>query len=88
MVVCSLRITYILYIIPIIGRKGCTMYFKLFTGEDGQTYFSGLGNNNEVMIQSEGYKQKQSALETIATIKREAAEAPITDQTGDDDCEE
>jgi hypothetical protein len=57
------------------------MYFKVMKATNGQYYFTANADNNQVLCTSETYWQKQSALDAIAVIKREAATAPIKDST-------
>ncbi|HBG07229.1 MAG TPA: DUF1508 domain-containing protein [Geobacter sp.] len=54
--------------------------FEIFKGTDGQHYFRLKGANGEKIAQSEGYARKQSAIDIIATIKKEAATAAVTDE--------
>lgn len=53
--------------------------FETFKGADGQHYFHLKGANGEKIAQSEGYARKQSAIDIIATIKKDAATAAVTD---------
>jgi len=55
--------------------------FEIFKGINGQFYFRIKASNGQVIAQSEGYTQKQSAKDTIDTIKRNAATAIVTDLT-------
>jgi hypothetical protein len=55
------------------------MYFKVMKSTNGQFYFTAVADNNQVLCTSETYWQKQSALDAIATIKKEAATAPVKD---------
>ncbi len=43
--------------------------FETFRGEDGQYYFRLRAGNGEIVLQSEGYKAKQSALDGIASVR-------------------
>ena len=53
--------------------------FEMFKGADGQHYFHLKGANGEKIAQSEGYARKQSAIDIIAIIKKDAATAAVTD---------
>ncbi len=44
-------------------------YFTLFNGKDDQFYFNLKAGNNEIILQSEGYKTKQNALGGIKSIQ-------------------
>ena len=57
--------------------------FTLFKGQDGQFYFNLKASNGEIICQSEGYVSKQGAENGIASIKRNAADAEIDDETDD-----
>lgn len=57
------------------------MTFEIFKGINGQFYFRIKAANGEKVAQSEGYTQKQSALNTVNLIKREAGSAQVIDLT-------
>lgn len=40
-------------------------------------FFRMIAKNGKIVAQSEGYHNRIDALETIKTIKRDAAEAPV-----------
>lgn len=63
------------------------MYFDVLKDASAQPsyYFAVKGDNNETVFRSETYTTKQSALNTIEMIKREAAEAKVFDETGEAD---
>ncbi|MFT7036839.1 MAG: hypothetical protein ACJA2S_005379 [Cyclobacteriaceae bacterium] len=44
-------------------------YFSLFTGEDNQFYFNLKAGNHEIILQSEGYQQRQGALNGIISVQ-------------------
>jgi uncharacterized protein YegP (UPF0339 family) len=48
-------------------------------------YFAVKGDNNETVFRSETYTTKQSALNAIEMIRREAADAKVFDETGETD---
>jgi uncharacterized protein YegP (UPF0339 family) len=50
--------------------------FVIDKSSDGQYYWVFKAPNNEVMCQSETYKNKAGAVHAIDVIKREAADAP------------
>ncbi|PKN97628.1 MAG: hypothetical protein CVU42_15155 [Chloroflexi bacterium HGW-Chloroflexi-4] len=45
-------------------------YFKLNTASDGQFFFNLKAGNHETVLTSETYKQKQSALDGIESVKK------------------
>lgn len=53
--------------------------FEIFKGTNGQYYFHIKGANGEKIAQSEGYIRKESAKDTIAIIKKDAATAAVVD---------
>lgn len=55
------------------------MKFEIFKGTNGQFYFRIKAANGQTIAISEGYVQKQSAKDTIDTIKKNAATAPVVD---------
>ena len=61
------------------------MYFDVYkdSGDQPSYLFVIKGDNNEAVLSSETYTSKQSALDTIDMIRREAAEARVFDETGE-----
>lgn len=58
------------------------MYFEIFCSSNNQQYYFNIrGANHERIAQSEGYIQKQGAVNAIGVIKRDAAQAPVYDKT-------
>jgi uncharacterized protein YegP (UPF0339 family) len=55
--------------------------FELYTDKAGETRFRFKASNGEIMFGSEGYKQKKSAEDAIASIQKNAAGATVDDQT-------
>jgi len=55
-------------------------YF-LFQGHDGQYYWHLKAQNGEIVAQSEGYKEKQGALNGIASCKVNGPNSSIKDET-------
>jgi uncharacterized protein YegP (UPF0339 family) len=49
--------------------------FQLFKGLDKQYYFHLRAGNGEIVLQSEGYKQRASAVNGIASVRSNAANA-------------
>jgi uncharacterized protein YegP (UPF0339 family) len=46
-------------------------HFKIFKSEKNkQFYFNFIGNNGQVMLQSEGYTRKSNAKKAITAIKK------------------
>ena len=56
-------------------------YFVLKTGRDNQFYWSLKAGNHETIATSEGYTTKQSALNGIESVKKNAPNAEIKDET-------
>jgi uncharacterized protein YegP (UPF0339 family) len=53
-------------------------HFKIFKSEKNkQFYFNFIGNNGQVMLQSEGYTRKSNAKKAIASLKKSIANAKI-----------
>ena len=61
------------------------MYFDVFKDSSASPlyFFEVKGDNNETVFRSDTYTAKQSALDTIEMIKREAADAKVFDETGE-----
>lgn len=57
------------------------MYFAIWKSKTGRFWYRIVGNNHETMAVSELLNSKQSALSSIATMKREAAAATVVDMT-------
>lgn len=57
------------------------MYFQILKSIDGRFYFVGRGNNHEVILTSQMYTQKQSAIHTINVIISNAYGSTIQDLT-------
>jgi uncharacterized protein YegP (UPF0339 family) len=55
--------------------------FVLSRGKDGQYYFDLRAKNGEIIAQSEGYVAKSGALNGIASVKENAPNAEIDDQS-------
>lgn len=55
------------------------MKFEIFKGTNGQYYFRIKASNGQTVAISEGYIQKQSAKDTIESIKKNAATATVVD---------
>ncbi len=54
--------------------------FEVYKDKSDQFRFRFRAPNKEVMFQGQGYKQKQSALSAIESIKKNAADAEVDDQ--------
>ena len=59
------------------------MYFAICRSRDGQYWWRAVGDNNEIMANSELMTTKQSCEHAIAVIQAQAAAAPIHDQSED-----
>lgn len=55
--------------------------FEVYKDKAGEFRFRFKASNGETMFGSEGYKAKASALSAIESIKKNAPEAKIEDQT-------
>jgi uncharacterized protein YegP (UPF0339 family) len=56
--------------------------FEIFIGHDRKFYFHLKAENGKIVLESQGYTQKQHALDGIASIKRIAADAEVVDNAG------
>ena len=57
--------------------------FVLKKGSTGRYHFNLLAGNGQVVATSEAYERKQSALSGIESVKKNAPDAEVDDQTGD-----
>jgi len=57
------------------------MKFQVKKTSNGQFRFNLVAPNGQVVATSENYERKQSALDTIASIKRNAGGADVDDGT-------
>jgi uncharacterized protein YegP (UPF0339 family) len=57
--------------------------FVLTRGSSGKFHFNLVAGNGEVIATSEAYERKASALAGIESVKRNAPEAEVEDQTAD-----
>ena len=55
--------------------------FEVKKSANDQYYFVLIAPNNEVIAQSEMYKEKESCKDGIASVKKYAPTAPIVDKT-------
>jgi uncharacterized protein YegP (UPF0339 family) len=55
--------------------------FVLKKGSTGKFHFNLVASNGEVIATSEAYERKQSALAGIESVKKNAPDARIEDQT-------
>ena len=49
--------------------------FALFAGGDGETYFNLKAGNGEIILKSEGYKDKAGAHRGIESVRKHAVDA-------------
>ena len=54
--------------------------FVVYKDKKGEFRFRFKAPNGETMFSSEGYKQKQSAMGAIESIKKNAADADVDEQ--------
>jgi len=57
------------------------MKFMVKKTSNGEFRFNLVATNGQVVATSESYKQKASALNTIASIQKNAGEAAVEDET-------
>ena len=57
------------------------MKFQVKKTSNGQFRFNLVAPNGQVVATSENYERKQSALDTIASIKKNAGGADVDDST-------
>jgi uncharacterized protein YegP (UPF0339 family) len=57
--------------------------FVLKKGTTGKYHFNLVASNGQVIATSEGYERKQSALNGIESVKSNAPNAEIEDETED-----
>jgi uncharacterized protein len=57
------------------------MKFVVKKTSNGEFRFNLVASNGQVVATSESYKQKTSAMNTIASIQKSAGDASIDDQT-------
>ena len=55
--------------------------FKLFKGRDEQFYFHLTAANGQIICQSEGYTSKEGARNGIESVRTNAPDADVDDQT-------
>ena len=58
------------------------MKFVIKKSGNGEFRFNLVATNGQVVATSEGYKQKASAMNTIASIQKSAGDASVDDQSG------
>jgi hypothetical protein len=57
--------------------------FVLTKGSTGKYHFNLLAGNGQVIATSETYERKESALNGIESVKDNASDAEVDDQTGE-----
>ena len=55
--------------------------FEVYADKSGEYRFRFIAPNKEVMFSGQGYKQKQSAISAIESIKKNTPGAEVDDQT-------
>ena len=55
--------------------------FELYEDKGGETRFRFKAPNGQVMFASQGYKQKSSAIKAIESIKSNAPDADVKQET-------
>ncbi|GAA2143846.1 YegP family protein [Actinomadura napierensis] len=56
--------------------------FQLKKGSTGKFHFNLVATNGQVIATSESYESKASALKGIESVRKNAPEAELDDQTG------
>jgi uncharacterized protein YegP (UPF0339 family) len=59
------------------------MKFVVKKGSNGEFRFNLVASNGQVVATSESYSRKTSAMNTIASIRKNAADANVEDETTD-----
>jgi uncharacterized protein YegP (UPF0339 family) len=62
-------------------KKGATSKFVLKKGATGKYHFDLVASTGQVIASSESYKSKASALKAVQSVKRNAPDAEVDDQT-------
>ncbi len=57
------------------------MKFTIYQDAAGEFRFRVVAANGNILASSQGYNQKQSAKDAIASIQKNAADAPVVDET-------
>ncbi len=57
------------------------MKFSIYKDQAGEFRFRIIAANGNILASSQGYNQKQSAKDTIASIQKSAAGADVVDET-------
>ena len=57
--------------------------FVLKKGSSGKYHFNLVASNGQVISTSESYERKASALKGIESVKKNAPDAPVDDQSED-----
>ena len=55
--------------------------FEIKKRKDGQFYFQLKAGNGEILIASDAYRQKASALKGVESVRRNAPDARVIDAT-------
>jgi uncharacterized protein YegP (UPF0339 family) len=72
---------------PSVGDAAKIERFEVFSGEDGKYYFHLRANNGEIVLSSQGYTSKQSALNGIKSVEANGAASESYDLVDADDGE-
>jgi uncharacterized protein len=64
-------------------RRRMAGKFVLKKGSSGKYHFNLVASNGQVIATSETYERKASALNGIESVKKNAPDADVDDQTGD-----
>ena len=62
------------------GEEGKGYRFEIVASKDGQHFVRFVASNNETMARTETYKQKSSATNAIASLKKNGPGADVVDE--------
>lgn len=63
------------------GEEESGYHFEIEKSKDGQYYVRFRASNGEIMVRSETYKAKASAVNCIKSVQERSANAPVEDET-------
>ena len=62
------------------GEEGKGYRFEIVASKDGQTFVRLIAANGEPLVRSETYKSKSSAINAIASVKKNGPAAEVVDE--------
>jgi uncharacterized protein len=57
--------------------------FELKKGDSGKYHFNLVAGNGQVIATSQTYERKHTALDGIESVRKNAPDAPVEDETGE-----